>query len=53
VGRFLGPNISSFYSTWPLTRIIDAWESAGMVDVRVSTMSAGGGLVMWGRKGHA
>jgi demethylmenaquinone methyltransferase/2-methoxy-6-polyprenyl-1,4-benzoquinol methylase len=53
VGRFLGPNISSFYSTWPLTRIIDAWESAGMVDVRVSTMSAGGGLVMWGRKAHA
>jgi demethylmenaquinone methyltransferase / 2-methoxy-6-polyprenyl-1,4-benzoquinol methylase len=50
VGRFLGPNISSFYSAWPLTRIVDAWEAAGIVDVKFSAMSFGGGLVMWGRK---
>jgi demethylmenaquinone methyltransferase/2-methoxy-6-polyprenyl-1,4-benzoquinol methylase len=53
VGRFLGPNISSFYRAWPLTRIVEAWESAGIVDVRVSPMSLGGGVVMWGRKAHA
>ena len=50
VGRFLGPNISSFYSAWPLTRIVDAWETAGIIDVKFSAMSLGGGLVMWGRK---
>ena len=53
VGRFLGPNISSFYRAWPLTRIVAAWEAAGIVDVRVSPMSVGGGVVMWGRKAHA
>ncbi len=53
VGRFLGPNISTFYRAWPLTRIIEAWEAAGIVGVRVSPMSLGGGLVMWGRKANA
>lgn len=53
VGRFLGPNISSFYRAWPLPRIVDGWESAGMVGVKFKTMSVGGGLVMWGRKGAA
>ena len=53
VGRFLGPNISHFYSAWSLTRIIEAWEAAGIVDVRVNPMSLGGGLVMWGRKADA
>lgn len=53
VGRFLGPNISFFYRAWPLTRIVDAWEAAGIGDVRVRPMSLGGGLVMWGRKANA
>jgi demethylmenaquinone methyltransferase/2-methoxy-6-polyprenyl-1,4-benzoquinol methylase len=53
VGRFLGPNIASFYRSWPLPRIVDAWETAGIEDVRVSPMSLGGGLVMWGRKFRA
>jgi demethylmenaquinone methyltransferase/2-methoxy-6-polyprenyl-1,4-benzoquinol methylase len=53
VGRFLGPNISHFYRAWPLTRIIEAWEAAGIVDVRVNPISLGGGLVMWGRKADA
>jgi demethylmenaquinone methyltransferase/2-methoxy-6-polyprenyl-1,4-benzoquinol methylase len=53
VGRFLGPNISSFYRTWPDHRIADAWNAAGMVDVHQRPMSLGGGLVMWGRKRHA
>ncbi len=51
VGRFLGPNISAHYGRWPLRRLIDAWEAAGMVDVQHREMSLGGGIVMWGTKG--
>ncbi|HLQ14439.1 MAG TPA: class I SAM-dependent methyltransferase [Candidatus Eisenbacteria bacterium] len=51
VGRFLGPNIEAHYTAWPLTRIVDAWKAAGMVDVGCRVMSLGGGLVMWGTKG--
>jgi demethylmenaquinone methyltransferase/2-methoxy-6-polyprenyl-1,4-benzoquinol methylase len=51
VGRFLGPNISSFYKAWPLRRIVEAWEDAGVADVHFNVMSVGGGVVMWGRKG--
>ena len=50
VGRFLGPNISSFYRAWPLTRIVEGWEAAGIAGVYFKVMSVGGGLVMWGRK---
>lgn len=53
VGRFLGPNIESFYRRWPLDRIFEAWRIAGMVDDDHRLMSLGGGLVMWGRKHHA
>ena len=51
VGRFLGPNISSFYKAWPLKRIAEAWEDAGVSGVPFKVMSVGGGVVMWGRKG--
>jgi demethylmenaquinone methyltransferase/2-methoxy-6-polyprenyl-1,4-benzoquinol methylase len=51
VGRFLGPNIEAHYTLWPLTRIVDAWKAAGMVDVGCRVMSLGGGIVMWGTKG--
>jgi demethylmenaquinone methyltransferase / 2-methoxy-6-polyprenyl-1,4-benzoquinol methylase len=50
VGRFLGPNISTFYRTWPYPRIAAAWNAAGLVGVEHRAMSLGGGLVMWGRK---
>jgi demethylmenaquinone methyltransferase/2-methoxy-6-polyprenyl-1,4-benzoquinol methylase len=50
VGRFLGPNISSFYRSWPLTRIVEGWEAAGIAGVHFRAMSVGGGVVMWGRK---
>jgi demethylmenaquinone methyltransferase / 2-methoxy-6-polyprenyl-1,4-benzoquinol methylase len=50
VGRFLGPNIEGHYSRWPVDRIVQAWESAGMVEVEWRAMSLGGGLVMWGTK---
>jgi len=50
VGRFLGPNISAHYRRWPLQRLVDAWEAAGMEDVGYRQMSLGGGIVMWGKK---
>jgi demethylmenaquinone methyltransferase/2-methoxy-6-polyprenyl-1,4-benzoquinol methylase len=50
VGRFLGPNISAHYGSWPLRRLLDAWDAAGMVGVEYRQMSLGGGIVMWGRK---
>jgi demethylmenaquinone methyltransferase/2-methoxy-6-polyprenyl-1,4-benzoquinol methylase len=53
VGRFLGPNISSFYRDWPLARIVEAWNAAGLVEVEHNAMSVGGGIVMWGRKPDA
>lgn len=53
VGRFLGPNITSFYRAWPLARITEAWRSAGIIAVEQRAMSLGGGLVMWGRKADA
>ena len=53
VGRFLGPNIESHYRTWPVARIVDAWNAAGMVDVEYRVMSLGGGLVMRGSKAGA
>jgi demethylmenaquinone methyltransferase / 2-methoxy-6-polyprenyl-1,4-benzoquinol methylase len=53
VGRFLGPNIESHYRRWPVERIVEAWRSAGMVDVGWRAMSLGGGLVMWGTRSGA
>jgi demethylmenaquinone methyltransferase/2-methoxy-6-polyprenyl-1,4-benzoquinol methylase len=53
VGRFLGPNISTFYGTWPQPRIVEAWKSARVLQVEHCAMSLGGGLVMWGRKQDA
>jgi len=51
VGRFLGPNIADYYRRWPLARLIEAWEAAGMVGVQYRVMSLGGGIVMWGERG--
>ncbi|MGH9090410.1 MAG: class I SAM-dependent methyltransferase [Acidimicrobiales bacterium] len=50
VGRFLGPNISAHYRRHPVASLVADWERAGLVDVRTSAMSLGGGLVMWGRR---
>jgi demethylmenaquinone methyltransferase/2-methoxy-6-polyprenyl-1,4-benzoquinol methylase len=50
VGRFLGPNITGHYRRWPLQRLIEAWENAGMVGVEYRVMSLGGGIVIWGTK---
>ena len=50
VGRFLGPNVSGHYRRWPLTRLLAAWEAAGMTGVDYRVMSLGGGIVIWGTK---
>jgi demethylmenaquinone methyltransferase / 2-methoxy-6-polyprenyl-1,4-benzoquinol methylase len=53
VGRFLGPSISEHYRRYPTAWHVQAWEDAGVEDVRTRLMSLGGGIVMWGRKAAA
>jgi demethylmenaquinone methyltransferase / 2-methoxy-6-polyprenyl-1,4-benzoquinol methylase len=50
VGRFLGPSIRGFWERWPQPRLLDAWNEAGMADVRARRLSLGGGVVVWGRR---
>jgi demethylmenaquinone methyltransferase / 2-methoxy-6-polyprenyl-1,4-benzoquinol methylase len=50
VGRFLGPNISDHYRSYPVNWTVQAWRDAGFTDVGVAIMSLGGGLVMWGTR---
>jgi demethylmenaquinone methyltransferase/2-methoxy-6-polyprenyl-1,4-benzoquinol methylase len=50
VGTFLGPSIRDFWACWPLERLLDAWNSAGIEDVHSRTLSLGGGVVVWGRR---
>jgi demethylmenaquinone methyltransferase/2-methoxy-6-polyprenyl-1,4-benzoquinol methylase len=52
VGRFLGPSIRSFYERWPLDRLLALWDETGIVDIGWRTLSFGGGIVIWGRRGH-
>jgi demethylmenaquinone methyltransferase/2-methoxy-6-polyprenyl-1,4-benzoquinol methylase len=49
-GRFLAESIPGFYERYPIERVVELWEQAGIVDVRVRSMSLGGGVVMWGRR---
>jgi demethylmenaquinone methyltransferase/2-methoxy-6-polyprenyl-1,4-benzoquinol methylase len=48
VGRFLGPSIAGFYERYPLQRVVELWEEAGIAAVRARRMSLGGGVVIWG-----
>jgi demethylmenaquinone methyltransferase / 2-methoxy-6-polyprenyl-1,4-benzoquinol methylase len=50
VGRFLGPSIRGFWERWPEPRLVDAWQEAGVADVRSHRLSLGGGIVMWGQR---
>ena len=50
VGSFLGPSIRTHYARWPLSRLLESWRAAGIVDVRARKLSLGGGIVTWGRK---
>ncbi len=49
-GRFLSQSIPSFYQRYPMARVVELWEQAGIGDVHVRRMSLGGGVVMWGTK---
>jgi len=51
VGRFLGPSIRAFWAQWPLERLREAWQEAGVEDVAARPLSLGGGIVLWGRRG--
>jgi demethylmenaquinone methyltransferase / 2-methoxy-6-polyprenyl-1,4-benzoquinol methylase len=52
VGRFLGPSIRTFWAGMPLERLVELWRQAGIEDVSARPMSLGGGVVVWGRRGH-
>jgi demethylmenaquinone methyltransferase / 2-methoxy-6-polyprenyl-1,4-benzoquinol methylase len=52
VGEFLRPSIREFYARWPLERQLAAWREVGIVNVRARTLSLGGGIVLWGDRGH-
>jgi demethylmenaquinone methyltransferase / 2-methoxy-6-polyprenyl-1,4-benzoquinol methylase len=52
VGRFLGPSIRAFWKQWPLERLMDAWGAGGINQVQARTLSLGGGIVVWGRRGN-
>jgi demethylmenaquinone methyltransferase/2-methoxy-6-polyprenyl-1,4-benzoquinol methylase len=51
VGEFLGPSIEQFWARYPLERLLDLWPQAGLGDVQARTLSLGGGIVIWGRRG--
>ena len=52
VGRFLGPSIRSFYRRHPLESVLELWRAAGIEDVQARRLSLGGGVVVWGTRGH-
>jgi demethylmenaquinone methyltransferase/2-methoxy-6-polyprenyl-1,4-benzoquinol methylase len=49
-GRFLSASIPAFYECYPMARVVELWEQAGIVDVQLRRMSLGGGVVMCGTK---
>lgn len=49
-GRFLARSIPDFYARYPLERLVEIWEAAGIADVTVRRMSLGAGVVMWGTR---
>jgi demethylmenaquinone methyltransferase / 2-methoxy-6-polyprenyl-1,4-benzoquinol methylase len=51
VGSFLGPSIVGFYERHPLPALLELWRSAGIHQPRARTLSFGGGVVVWGRRG--
>lgn len=49
-GRFLANSIPAFYERYPLSRVIELWEAAGIERVTALPMSLGGGVVIWGER---
>ncbi|TMJ98427.1 MAG: ubiquinone/menaquinone biosynthesis methyltransferase [Actinobacteria bacterium] len=52
VGDFLGESIRGFWNRFPPARLIELWRDAGIEDVRARTATLGGGVVVWGTRGH-
>jgi demethylmenaquinone methyltransferase / 2-methoxy-6-polyprenyl-1,4-benzoquinol methylase len=52
VGRFLGPSIRDFWARYPLEHQLAMWRRAGLRAVSFRRLSFGGGIVIWGRRGH-
>jgi demethylmenaquinone methyltransferase/2-methoxy-6-polyprenyl-1,4-benzoquinol methylase len=52
VGRFLGPSIRTFWKRLPLERLLELWREAGIEHPQARSLSFGGGVVVWGRRGH-
>jgi demethylmenaquinone methyltransferase / 2-methoxy-6-polyprenyl-1,4-benzoquinol methylase len=52
VGAFLGPSIREFWARYPADRLRGIWEGAGITGVQARLLSFGGGIVMWGSRGH-
>ncbi|NNN00386.1 MAG: class I SAM-dependent methyltransferase [Acidimicrobiaceae bacterium] len=50
VGRFLGPSITQHYRKYPLPWTLQAWQRAGIDDVKIRSMSLGGGVVISGSR---
>jgi demethylmenaquinone methyltransferase/2-methoxy-6-polyprenyl-1,4-benzoquinol methylase len=50
VGSFLGPSIRDFYERYPVSRLLELWQDAGLRDVRARRLSLGGGIVVWGTR---
>jgi len=49
-GRFLARSIPAFYERYPLARVLELWEAAGIERVTALQMSLGGGVVIWGER---
>jgi demethylmenaquinone methyltransferase/2-methoxy-6-polyprenyl-1,4-benzoquinol methylase len=50
VGGFLGDSVTDFWSAWPLERLLEGWQAAGVDDVQSRSLTLGGGVVIWGRR---
>ena len=50
LGVFLSPSIMGFYRSYTIEDISRMWVDLGISDVRVKSLSLGGGVVMWGTK---
>lgn len=49
-GRFLARSIPDFYARYPVERVVEMWQAAGVAEVTVRRMSFGAGVVMWGTR---
>jgi demethylmenaquinone methyltransferase / 2-methoxy-6-polyprenyl-1,4-benzoquinol methylase len=46
--RFLGTSVPGFWERYPLPRLLDLHERAGLCDLRVRRLTLGAAVVIWG-----